>query len=241
MTHTSGVQSSLPCRHSEEHDQGQIVFSLDAPTTHIPAASPDSSDRQTRTRIRTQWTARLATPADAELLQIPCGTVVLHILRTITDANSNVIKTTTRPSALGYAPSFITATRSLRACDPTPSSLPCRASSEDRRKLGLDSAATTAHQRPATLSPVKRPLPAHCSAESACTESRRPLRGRDGARARRACGLAAGPGGPRRPPRQRRRATGIGQTPWGSAPDPGPHSEISRNRARQRGWTASGW
>jgi hypothetical protein len=113
------------------------VFSLDTPTSHVPAASPDSSDRQTRTRIRTQWTARLATPADAELLQIPCGTVVLHILRTITDTNGNVIKTTTTlcPGLRTILHHSYPIAPSLR---PDPSSLLCRASSEDRRKLGLD-------------------------------------------------------------------------------------------------------
>jgi hypothetical protein len=96
-TSRPGVRSSVPGSHLQEHAQSPVVFSLDAPTPHVtanPTARPDGSDRQARTRIRTQWTSRLATPADAELLQVPIGTVVLHILRTITDADGNVIKAT---------------------------------------------------------------------------------------------------------------------------------------------------
>lgn len=68
-----------------------VVVNLDPPAAHVPT----SRNTEGRTRIHTQWTARLASPADAELLRVPQGTVVFHILRTVTDADGNVVKATT--------------------------------------------------------------------------------------------------------------------------------------------------
>jgi hypothetical protein len=68
-----------------------VVVNLDPPAAHVATAD----DAEGRTRIHTQWTARLASPADAELLRVPQGTVIFHILRTITDANGDVVKATT--------------------------------------------------------------------------------------------------------------------------------------------------
>jgi len=76
-----------------------VVFSLDPPPAHLPARSPrdqaEPDTGQPHTRVRTQWIARLATPTDAELLNIPRGTVVLHIQRIITDPTGQVVKATT--------------------------------------------------------------------------------------------------------------------------------------------------
>ena len=73
----------------------RVLFSLDVPQAagSIPPGNTATQD-DARTRIRTQWTARLATPADAELLHVPIGTIVLHIVRTVTDPDGAVIKST---------------------------------------------------------------------------------------------------------------------------------------------------
>lgn len=78
-----------------------VVLSLDPPTINPQHAKPahresrpQPADRRP-TRVRTQWTARLATPSDAELLHLPQGTVVLHIQRAAIDAAGHVIKVTT--------------------------------------------------------------------------------------------------------------------------------------------------
>lgn len=78
-----------------------VVVSLDPPAMNPrhtqsshPQPRPESADRRP-THVRTQWTARLATPADAELLHIPHGTVVFHIQRAVTHPAGHVIKVTT--------------------------------------------------------------------------------------------------------------------------------------------------
>ncbi|HET9658531.1 MAG TPA: UTRA domain-containing protein [Kineosporiaceae bacterium] len=76
-----------------------VVLSLDPPATgHHPRttqAGPDHDTDHPRTRIRTEWNARIATPADRDTLQAPAGTVVLHIRRTVIDTHGRVVKVIT--------------------------------------------------------------------------------------------------------------------------------------------------
>jgi hypothetical protein len=68
------------------------AFNLTPPTAHVPR---EHGDRSPRLRIETTWTARHATPAQADLLDLAPGALVFHIVRTVTDANGVVIKATT--------------------------------------------------------------------------------------------------------------------------------------------------
>jgi hypothetical protein len=68
------------------------VFNLTPPTSHMPR---EHDDRSPRLHIETTWTARHATPVQADLLRLPPGALVFHIVRTVTDASGTVIKATT--------------------------------------------------------------------------------------------------------------------------------------------------
>ena len=68
-----------------------VVLNLDPPAADLPADSRE----QTRRGVCTRWTARPATPADAELLRVSQGTLVLEIVRTVTAARGQVLKATT--------------------------------------------------------------------------------------------------------------------------------------------------
>lgn len=66
----------------------RVVLNLDP-----PAELGDS--REVRRRVSTRWTARPATPVDAELLRVSQGTIVLEIVRTVMDRRGRVLKATT--------------------------------------------------------------------------------------------------------------------------------------------------
>jgi DNA-binding GntR family transcriptional regulator len=68
------------------------VFNLTPPAAHVP---PERDGKPPRSRIETTWTARHATPAQADLLGLTPGALVFHIIRTVTAADGTVIKATT--------------------------------------------------------------------------------------------------------------------------------------------------
>jgi hypothetical protein len=89
----AGRSSERPrpaARRTAAPEPERVVVNLDPPVSEV--AGPRG---QTRRRVSTRWTARPATPADAELLRVSQGTIVLEIVRTLTDARGRVLKATT--------------------------------------------------------------------------------------------------------------------------------------------------
>ena len=79
----------------EQPAEQRIVFALDTPAPDDAKPAPgDRTQASPPTRVRTEWTARPATPRDAELLQIPHGAIVLDILRTVLAPDGTVVKAT---------------------------------------------------------------------------------------------------------------------------------------------------
>jgi hypothetical protein len=66
----------------------RVVLNLDPPAEL-------GDPREARRRVSTRWTARPATPADAELLHVSQGTIVLEIVRTVMNSRGRVLKATT--------------------------------------------------------------------------------------------------------------------------------------------------
>jgi hypothetical protein len=66
----------------------RVVLNLDPP-------SELGDSGEARRKVSTRWTARPANPADAELLHVSQGTIVLEIVRTVTDGRGRVLKATT--------------------------------------------------------------------------------------------------------------------------------------------------
>jgi hypothetical protein len=67
----------------------RVVLNLDPPAAEL------AESREARRRVCTRWTARPATPADADLLHVSQGTIVLEIVRTLMDGRGRVLKATT--------------------------------------------------------------------------------------------------------------------------------------------------
>ena len=101
MTQPPQTRTARRTKTSPDQAPTRVVVNLDPPsaahatTAQAPHTSGANATDRRRTRVEPQWTARRATPTDAELLNVARGALILHIQRTVIDADGRTIKVTT--------------------------------------------------------------------------------------------------------------------------------------------------